>query len=238
MHLYAQIEEYLMQKIAAGSLRQGDSVETEEVLAAKFGVSRQTVRHALSRLVSQGYLYRIKGKGTFVDVPKLAHGSTSFISSYRREVELQGRRLLTEVLRLEVINGEKNVCGKLGLRVGKPVICLSRVRRVEGYNNQKPVVFTTVYIALEKFPQMTGLDFTSISLYNSLDANGLKVERAVREFEIVTASAEVINRLEISRFEPVIYFSSVGYLKDGKPIEYSESFYPAGSSKFLIEVRR
>ena len=49
---------------------------------------------------------------------------------------------------------------------------------------------------------------------------------------------EVAARLGISAFEPVIFITSTGRTAAGQPVEYAESYYPAGSSSFLIEVHR
>jgi DNA-binding LacI/PurR family transcriptional regulator len=44
----------------------GGRVESEHELSARHGISRNTVREAISALVQQGYLQRFQGKGTFV----------------------------------------------------------------------------------------------------------------------------------------------------------------------------
>ena len=52
--------------ILAGRHRPGERIESENELAARYGVSRQTVRKALSALIAQGYLRAEHGRGTFV----------------------------------------------------------------------------------------------------------------------------------------------------------------------------
>ncbi|MBO6283163.1 MAG: GntR family transcriptional regulator, partial [Pseudobutyrivibrio sp.] len=52
--------------INAGSFNAGDKIPSENQLAAKYDVSRQTVRKALGKLIDEGYLYAIHGSGTFV----------------------------------------------------------------------------------------------------------------------------------------------------------------------------
>ena len=68
MLLYKQIENYLLQLILAADKSEGSRTKlpSEQQLAAKFGASRISVRRATSSLERQGYLYKIKGKGTFV----------------------------------------------------------------------------------------------------------------------------------------------------------------------------
>ena len=52
--------------ILAGRHRPGERIESENELAARYQVSRQTVRKALAALIGQGYLRAEHGRGTFV----------------------------------------------------------------------------------------------------------------------------------------------------------------------------
>ncbi|MDR2670807.1 MAG: GntR family transcriptional regulator, partial [Oscillospiraceae bacterium] len=69
--LYFQLKQLILGMIEAGDLRPGDLLPTEQALGGIFSISRSTTRQALSELVLEGYLYRAKGKGTFVAQPKL-----------------------------------------------------------------------------------------------------------------------------------------------------------------------
>lgn len=63
---YLKLKEYITEAIKTGELKPGDRILSENKLAGKFKVSRHTVRHAISELVSEGWLYSRQGKGTFV----------------------------------------------------------------------------------------------------------------------------------------------------------------------------
>lgn len=64
--LYIQIAKQVKEYLESGALGAGEKLDTEEELAKKFGVSRPTIRQALSVLEKEGYIDRIHGKGTFV----------------------------------------------------------------------------------------------------------------------------------------------------------------------------
>jgi GntR family transcriptional regulator of arabinose operon len=63
---YLQIKNTLVERIETGKLFKGQRIETEDELAARFKVSRPTIRQALSLLQDEGYIVRIQGRGTFV----------------------------------------------------------------------------------------------------------------------------------------------------------------------------
>ncbi|MBQ8489851.1 MAG: GntR family transcriptional regulator [Pseudobutyrivibrio sp.] len=56
--------------INEGRYQEGDKILSENQLANKYGVSRQTVRKALSEMITEGYLYAMHGSGTFVATRK------------------------------------------------------------------------------------------------------------------------------------------------------------------------
>lgn len=67
MKKYKQIEEDIISRISSGELAGGDKLDDIGALCQKYQVSHITVQKALENLSSQGYLKRIKGKGTFIN---------------------------------------------------------------------------------------------------------------------------------------------------------------------------
>jgi DNA-binding LacI/PurR family transcriptional regulator len=63
---YVELAQRLLHEIAHQGLRAGDRLGTEYELVRKHGVSRVTVRQALSMLERDGYVSREKARGTFV----------------------------------------------------------------------------------------------------------------------------------------------------------------------------
>ena len=61
-----QVYEHLREQLISGVWKQGEKIPSENELAALFGVSRVTIRQALSRLNTLGLLETKLGEGTFV----------------------------------------------------------------------------------------------------------------------------------------------------------------------------
>ena len=64
--IYQTIAADLRERITGGRLRVGERLPSETELCRDYGVSRMTVRQALSSLQASGLLLRRQGKGTFV----------------------------------------------------------------------------------------------------------------------------------------------------------------------------
>lgn len=84
--LYFQLEKLILEEIECGNYPVGSTIPTEKELSEIFNISRTTVRQAISDLVREEHLYRIKSKGTFVSHPKLNQGFIQSIRSFNDDV--------------------------------------------------------------------------------------------------------------------------------------------------------
>ena len=62
---YRTLAAALRDAIRNGEYADGQQLPTEEQLAARHAVSRQTVRRAMQDLVSEGIIFRVAGRGTY-----------------------------------------------------------------------------------------------------------------------------------------------------------------------------
>lgn len=63
---YRKIIDWVYENIKNGKLQYGDKLNSENELSAMFGLSRQTVRHAIDVLEQDGAVNRIQGSGTYI----------------------------------------------------------------------------------------------------------------------------------------------------------------------------
>jgi ABC-type glycerol-3-phosphate transport system substrate-binding protein len=86
--LYLQVKDILLKRIVDGIYAQGESIPSELKLAADFGTSVSTIRQAVSILVSDGYLVRKQGKGTYVSVRKTKLTFACWVVESKRGLEI------------------------------------------------------------------------------------------------------------------------------------------------------
>jgi len=65
-HKWQEVKKYVMSHVSAGEYGPGDVLPSENYLCDKVNVSRSTVRQAIKELESDGMVYRVKGRGTFL----------------------------------------------------------------------------------------------------------------------------------------------------------------------------
>lgn len=80
MPLYAQLKDELAGCIKHGTMAVGAQIQTEAELMKQYGVGRATVREAVALLVSEGYLVKRQGIGTFVSNRQPSMGFELLIS--------------------------------------------------------------------------------------------------------------------------------------------------------------
>jgi GntR family transcriptional regulator of arabinose operon len=61
-----QLRDILLSEINGGSFPEGGRIPSERDLAQRYGISRASVREAISELINGGILFRTVGKGTYI----------------------------------------------------------------------------------------------------------------------------------------------------------------------------
>lgn len=236
MHNYTKVYQYIWDRIQSGELPEGSRIPKETDLSAQFGVSRPTVRRALSDLVNKGYLARIPGKGSFVTRPKLLQEYTTFIESYNVEMKKKGLCPITKVLELSLTYPDECVRNHLELPEETRVIRLRRLRFIRENDMLKPMILTTVYFSYELLPHVFQYNFEEKPFYGVLAENNITISRVRRFLEVKMLYGKTAGLFELPEGSPCHYISSTGYDEENHPVEYSESFYPADRNQFIVEI--
>ena len=76
--LHEEVAQRIQAEIIRSNLAPGEKLGTELELAARYGVSRSTIRQALTALESAGLIDRLHGRGTFVADKKASRVSRDY----------------------------------------------------------------------------------------------------------------------------------------------------------------
>ncbi len=229
---YYRVKEALLERILDGTWPPDTLIPSEPELCQEFGVSRITVRRAVSDLIHEGKLRTVQGKGTFVASAKLQERFVQRAFGIYEDMERRGLHLTTEVVRQEVIPAPKEVATRLGLHRGDPVHILVRVRSVEG----EKILVSTTYIPEKLCPSLVNDDLASNSLYRLLRSRyHLAIARGERSLEAVSASQWEARLLEVALGSPLLRLDSIAYLQDGHAFEYSQALHRGDRARVEVE---
>ena len=82
--IYVQIKENVIRQIMTGSLRQDEKLPSVRELAVELAINPNTIQRAYRELESEGYIYVVSGKGTFISPQSEARADTEkLLASFR-----------------------------------------------------------------------------------------------------------------------------------------------------------
>ena len=234
--LYFQLKKLILSEIKEGNYRSGELIPTEKEISDAFQISRTTVRQAITELVQEGWLYRVKSKGTFVAQPKISQDYIRKIESFNNQIFRLGMTPSTEVLELKTMKGTEVkdvVLEALELTEKDEVIFLYRKMMADG----EPIVTSKTYLPYKECSFLLNHDLNTEQLYSILsEKEESRIFRIERTIEAVEAKTEDVKLLDMKRGKPIQFFVSVGYNAFGKPIEYTLSRYRGDRNKFEVTV--
>lgn len=231
--LYFQLKELLSEHIRES--KHGDPIPTENALCDQFGVSRPTVRQAVSELVAEGYLIKIQGRGTFVSKQKLQRDFRLAFETFEKEILSRGRKPETRILELTAMPAGEDLSDELNIGVNDEVYLLRRLRFTDGV----PLMTVDNYLPADLVPGFTENEDRLKALHHTLENHyGFRLDRALRSIEAIRAPKRVADLLEIEEGDPVQFIRTRVYLSNGRTIHYSEGWYRGDQSSFTIELHR
>ncbi|TAD89541.1 MAG: histidine utilization repressor [Alphaproteobacteria bacterium] len=151
---YASIKAHILRQIAAGGLRGGDRVASENELVAQFAVSRMTANRALRELMAEGVLTRIAGVGTFVAHGHV-HADLMAVRNIADEIRARGHRHSARLELAERTLAPQPVAQALALQVSAPVFHTVIVHLESG----QPIQLEDRYVNPAVAPDYLAQDF-------------------------------------------------------------------------------
>ena len=229
--IYLQLRNALLRAIQDGRLAPHQRVPSERELSEAMGISRMTARQALQTLISDGYLYTVPGKGTFVACGPKIEQNLQRLSGFTEEVRAQGFTPGSRVLTITHEHADDHIARALDITPGTVLVRITRQRLVDDV----PVALESAYLVYARFPGLDDIDFNTHSLYDVLQNRyGIRLVRAKQIIEAQEADEEVASLLGIEPHKPMLAMERITYADDDRPVEYVRSYYRA--DRFLLKV--
>ena len=225
--LYLQLQALIGNAIAKGLIGRGDAIPAEREVADAYGVSRITVRKAIEGLVEGGLLSRRRGMGTFV--AGRVEKSFSKLSSFSEDMVARGRVPSSSWVTRAAGAVDPEEAMALGLSPGEPVLRFQRIR----YADEVPMAFEASTIAGYCLPS---IEAVGDSLYEALDAAGHRPVRALQRLRAVPFGAEHARMLGVDTGHPGLLIERRAFLRDGRAVEVTRSYYRGDSYDFVAEL--
>lgn len=232
--LYEQIRENLQQQIRAGAFRHYERIPSEKELMLHFGVSRITVRQALSDLAREGLIFKIPGKGSYVSKPKPTQELTQ-LKGFGEAMAQQGYVTTNRVVGLATVLADETVAARLDLPPGLPVTEIRRVRYLDG----SPVSFDITYIKTELGQKLAREDLAGRDIFAILEQDyGIPLGHAEQSIQALTADPDLAAWLETAPGAPVLHIERLAHSRDGAPLEFDYVYYRGDTFRYRLHINR
>lgn len=218
--LYRMVKRTLLQAIEQGSYPAGGMLPSEAELAAAFGVSIGTLRHAVDELVGEHILVRRQGRGTFVAM----HNADRFLFQFFHVERSDGLREGPQVdlVSFDRVRLDDDAAQALGLKTGEPAIQVDNRLLLQG----RAVIHDRLTLPALLFKGLTEkrLRERSSTVYHLYQTEfGITVTRAHERARAIAADRTAARILGLAPATPVLQVRRTAFTFGDKPVEYRVS---------------
>ncbi len=204
-----------------------DALPPERDLAEELAVSRITVRKAIDGLVEEGLLVRRQGSGTFVS--NRVEKNFSKLTSFSEDMRARGRKPRSVWLNRAAGTVTPEESLPLRSSPGTPVYRFNRIR----YADEVPMALEYATVLASCLPSIEAVE---ASLYEALE--GPATGRCARCSDCAQCCSPPSRRScsRRRRSDAGLLVERLGFLKDGRAVEFSQSFYRGDIYDFVAEL--
>lgn len=227
----------MLEHIRTQKLRPGDRLPTEAEIAVTYAVSRATIRQSLNRLVSDGYVERLQGLGSFVAKPRPVH--QTLLNSFTENMRAQGYEPQRRVLRSEIVQAPSEVQDQLRARTGE----CQYIERLF-LADERPIGLSRTWLPVESLAGRLDLfdaaTLGSSSLYELLQGHDIDMvlHRGVETVRAGLASADEARLIEYGAGSPTLVVRRVSFSRSGRPVEWTVMTFAADRYEYRVELSR
>ncbi|MGB8450907.1 MAG: GntR family transcriptional regulator [Anaerocolumna sp.] len=229
--LYFQVETIIKEQIENDEFLYGEVLPSEKQLQELYGVSRVTIRQAISSLVNTGYLLCSRGIGTTVVFEKIDENINRVIS-FSEEMEQHGIKMETSYCVINLQRSNKIIASNLNIKEGEESYKLVRVRCAK----DMPMVYSITYLK-KNYNLPLDPNVYMDSLYKLLDSEyGVKVVNGQDTFEATLSNQTIGGFLNIPLGSPIFKRTRKTFDRYNELVEYTICYYPGDKYKYTIEL--
>jgi len=198
---YKKLYELLKRHIRDGIYNEGDLLPSENELCGLYGLTRPTVRQALTALVQDGYIRRQQGKGSIVNKMPQGIGILSVAGTTTALKDQNLKTLVIEKPRFEPWP-EDFMFSLSSLELESGCIYMTRLRLLDN----KPIFYDISYIPAINLPRFTIRSFENKSLFDVLRRfYQLEIKSGEQKIRAIHPDKDVCHLLQVDEGHPVLH---------------------------------
>ena len=232
--LFAQVQASLRTDILKNRLPPGAKLPSEAALETSFGVSRITVRRALSALHAEGLIEKVNGKGSFVtrpeDAPRLGP-----LTGFYTHMRASGETARGKTLSVRETKASGVAADALRIAPGTPLLMATLLRFV----NDEPFAYGVMQAepALTRALLVEDLNVNDVMVV--LESRlGYRLMSSHIEAGAVAAGKMRGRLLQVDEAAPLLRIRFTPHDATGKPLVFSEMYFRADRFNYKAVLKR
>jgi GntR family transcriptional regulator len=228
--LYRLLADRLRDEISGGHWKRGEQIPTEGELVREYGVSRATVRQALSILEHEGFIITKHGAGRFVSrSDDIVSAGLEQLSSIAVTIAAQGKKPGTRFIDRRFRPATEEEIEALGLEPGDEVFEVQREFTADG----QVVVYSQDTLPSKVLPSHFKPEQLKGSVFEFLEKRcGVSVKTAYAQLHAVREGPAGWNpKLKDPLF---LRLDQTHFNETGEPTLFSRSYYIEGRFNFSV----
>jgi GntR family transcriptional regulator len=227
-----QLADALRDRIVDGELSPGDRLPSEPDLAKVLGVSRASLRAAITLLEEDGFVRRRRGSGTYV-ANRPVHNDLGRNFGVSSMIAAMGLEPGVADEDCETVAAPPEIAVALGIEEGDAVSLLRRVRTADG----RRVVDTADWLRADDIDVDELRLVADGSLYAAMAERGLPIHHGIAQVTPDTADAEIAQRLDVPRGALLLTIFQIDETADGRPVLVSREHHLADAFEMTVYRR-
>lgn len=231
---YLAIYEELAKAIQTGKYPAQSILPSENELTELFSTSRETIRKALNLLAQNGYIQKIRGKGSLVlDMKKLQFPISGLVS-FKQLAEKLGQDSETIVAEFELIEPDASMLRELDIEKKDKVFRVIRIRKI----NKEKIILDKDFLVEKYVPGLTK-EICKNSIFEYIEKTlERKISFAKKEFTVEEPTEEDRKFLDMEGFHSVVVVKNYIHFDDASIFQYTESRHRPDKFRFMDFARR
>lgn len=224
----------LVEEIKDGNYPAQSTLPSENELAEAYETSRETIRKALNLLSQNGFIQKVRGKGSVVLDQNKFDFPVSGLVSFKELAETMGEKPKTRVHELSLSHPTEKTQQAMGFKEDQLVWNVSRIRTF----GESAVILDKDYLDYEYVPQLTK-QICEDSIYAYLEGEvGLNISFAKKEITAEDPTEEDRELLDLEGFTTIVVIKNYVYLNDTTLFQFTESRHRPDKFRFVDFARR
>jgi GntR family transcriptional regulator, trehalose operon transcriptional repressor len=231
---YLLIYEEIAKQIQDGHYEAKTILPSENEFAEMYKTSRETIRKALNLLAQNGFIQKIRGKGSLVLDLKRHQFPISGLISFKELAENMGGTASTTVEEFTLEQAGQDIARELNAENDEMVWKVKRVRHID----EERVILDKDFIIERHVPGLSSQKCEN-SIFEFIEQElEKKISFAKKEFTVEKPNAEDLELLDMEGFHAIVIVKNYIYFDDATLFQYTESRHRPDKFRFVDFARR